>query len=63
MVIFHPLPSTLYVVIKITAMLITVLLNVVVQFNDTEVTKHVCCKVAIYYFMSLNNKTGNTSVT
>jgi len=44
-------------------MLIILLLNVLVQFNDTEFTKHVRCKVTIYDFISLNNKTGNVSVT
>jgi len=44
-------------------MLFTLLLSVHVQFNDTETTKHVRCKVDIYDFISLNNKTGNVSVT
>jgi len=44
-------------------MLFTLLLSVLVQFNDTEATKHVRCKVAIYNFISLNNKTGKESVT
>jgi len=44
-------------------MLITLLRNVLVQFNVTQVNKHVRCKVVIYYVISLNNKTGNVSVT
>jgi len=44
-------------------MLFTLLLSVLVQFNDNEANKHVRFKVPIYDFISLNNKTGNASVT
>ena len=44
-------------------MLIALLLNLLVQFKDTEVTKHERCKVAIYDFIALNNRIRNVSVT